>query len=472
MRRLTRYALLAVAAAGVLPTLPGEIPCCDLRYEVRPSASIGVVDVSLTITGFRGDSLILTRPSQRPLDGLLAQDPTIAGARPGRWDVVDGAPRWTFARPAYGWRDPIRVEYRLAITSEEPINAWSVGLDRGMLYAPGEALFLLPDMPLQAALHAPVRVEWKLPRGWEVVTGWGSESFHGIRRLVRTNVLAGALEVYHRHACGLSIELATSGDWAFEPREVVDDLAHLTCTARRRLGDPGVDRFAVTMVPARFPMTSGNRNGPHSVGIVHRLPDGARPSVRLLAHELVHLWQQYDAPLWFQEGVNDYMALRLGREAGLLDEAAYWGSLAAIEATYRSHPHRRDWSFETEIERAASFGPSDEYLAYRKGALVGLALDRELRLRTGGEIDVARLWREMNNLAAWGHVSWTAEEIADRAAALADGSLERFFGRFVHGTDDMPRASLMLANLPPLPEPDDEPRPLSVVAAFIQATLD
>lgn len=472
MRRPLRYTLLAVAAAGVLPTLPGEIPCCDLRYEVRPSATKGVVDVSLTITGFHGDSLILSRPSQRPLVGLLAQDPTIAGAGPGHWDVIDGAPRWAFERPTYGWRDPIRVEYRLAITSEEPVNAWSVGLDRDRLYAPGEALFLLPEMPLQAAIHAPVRVRWDLPRGWNVMTGWDSESFHGVRYLVRTNVLAGVLETHRREVCGLSIELATTGEWAFETRQIADDLASLACAARKRLGDPGVDRFAIAMVPARFPMTSGNRNGPHSVGIVHRLPDGSRPSVRLLAHELVHLWQQYDAPPWFQEGVNDYVALRLAHEAGLLDDATYGGSLAAIEATYRNHPHRRDWSFETELREAASFGPSDEYLAYRKGALVGLALDRELRLRTAGEIDIARLWREMNNLAAWGHVSWTADEIADRATTLADGSLERFFGRFVHGTDDVPRTRRMLASLPPLPEPDAESRPLSVVAAFIQATFD
>ncbi|MCK5439699.1 MAG: hypothetical protein KAI97_07130, partial [Gemmatimonadetes bacterium] len=332
--------------------------------------------------------------------------------------------------------------------------------------------FLTPEMPAQAAMHARVRVRWRLPREWEVVTGWDEYAFHGVRSLLRTNVLAGPVEHYQREACGLTVEFAAQGDWAFDRGELADDLAALTCATRRRLGDPGIDRLSVMLVPARFPMTSGNRNGPHAIGLVHRLPDGSRPSIRLLAHELVHLWQQYDAPLWFQEGVNDYLALRIAHEAELLDTEEYFGNLAAIDATYRANPQRRRWSFDDEAREAPAFGPSDEYLAYRKGAMVGLALDRELRMQTDGEIDVAVLWRDMNDLAVWGHVRWTADEIADRAAALVDSDVSPFFGRFVHGTTDLPRPKMLLADLPPLPEPRAERGGLGRVAAFIQATLD
>jgi predicted metalloprotease with PDZ domain len=472
MIRLGRYTLLAAVIVSLITTLPGEVPCCELSYEVRPNPDAGVVDVSLAVYGFDGDSLVLVRPSARPLVGLLAQDPEVKGTRGGRWDVVNGAPRWTFAQPERGWSNPIRIRYRLAITAERPVNAWSVGLDRDLLYAPAEALFLTPEMPAQAAMHAQVRVRWRLPREWEVVTGWDEYAFHGVRSLLRTNVLAGPVEHHQREACGLTVEFAAQGEWAFDRRELADDLAALTCATRRRLGDPGIDRLSVMLVPARFPMTSGNRNGPHAIGLVHRLPDGSRPSIRLLAHELVHLWQQYDAPLWFQEGVNDYLALRIAHEAELLDAEEYFGNLAAIDATYRANPQRRQWSFDDEAREAPAFGPSDEYLAYRKGAMVGLALDRELRMQTDGEIDVAVLWRDMNDLAVWGHVRWTANEIADRAAALVDSDVSPFFGRFVHGTADLPRPKMLLADLPPLPEPRAERGGLGRVAAFIQATLD
>jgi predicted metalloprotease with PDZ domain len=225
------------------------------------------------------------------------------------------------------------------------------------------------------------------------------------------------------------------------------------------------------MAPARFPVTSGNRNGPRAVGFIH-WNDGGPPTARLLAHEIVHLWQQFDAPAWFQEGVNDYLALRIAHEAGLVGDEALGEQLAEIHRAYRDNPHRQRWTFAEEQLAAKPFGTSDGYLAYRKGALVGLGLDRELRLRTNGRVDLAALWREMNGRTSWGHVRWTDEEIARRAAALVDGSMESFFGGYVEGTEEVPRPGILLADLPPLPPPAADRGRLGAVAAFLQATFD
>lgn len=471
MRNFVRLLLLSAGFAGLTTTLPGEIPCCELRYRIEPDPATGAVDVVLEIHGFDGDTLELARPSDRPLTGLLGSDPRVEGFRSTEWRLVEGAPRWRYPRPEAGWDDVVRVRYRLAITAERPLNAWSVGLDRTLLYAPAEALFLVPNMSEQAARHASVHVRWALPPDWEAFTGWSGDRFHGVRTLLKTNVLAGELSRHAVDACGMRIEVGVHGEWSSDPDEIVSDLGRLACAAIRRLGDPGVDRYAVTLVQARFPMTSGNRNGPRSIGIVHSVPDGAPPSVRLLAHELVHLWQKFDAPAWFQEGVNDYLALRLAREAGLYDETEYRAQLAAIDTIYRAHPMRDRWSFADEAREAPPFGSSDAYLAYRKGALVGLALDRELRLRTGGEIEVARLWREMNVRAGWGHVRWSDEDLARRAGALTGGTMDHFFERWVHGTDELGRPETMLATLPPLPPGADGPSGFGVVAAFFQTTL-
>jgi predicted metalloprotease with PDZ domain len=459
------------ALAGLATTLPGDVPCCDLRYRVRPDAASGVVDVTMEIQGFRGDSLVLLRQSARPLPGLLAEDPTVDGRAPATWSVVEGAPRWTYPTPAEGWPDRIRVRYRLAITAQRPLNAWAVALDRDLLYAPSEALFLVPAMPELTALHAPVRVAWDLPDEWEVFSGWSDESFRGTRTLLKTDILAGDIERHRASACGIEVELGIHGDWDFDTRAMTEDLGGLVCAARGRLGDPGVRRFAVMLVQARFPMTSGNRNGPHAIAFVHQVPGGEPPSTRLLAHELVHLWQRFDAPVWFQEGVNDYMALRLAREAHLLDEKAYMTHLASIDSVYRANPHRREWSFEREMEEAPPFGPSDEYLAYRKGALVGLALDRELRLRTGGQSDLAVLWRDMNARARFGLVAWSDDAIASYAAGLAGGSVDHFFDQWVRGTALLPDPKELVANLPDPPGPAPQRDTVSTLAAFVQTSF-
>lgn len=471
MLRLIRTLVLAGGLVGLTTTLPGEVPCCDLRYEVQPDPAAGVVNVTLTVHGFRGETLELVRPSSRPLVGLLSQDPVVEGVRRARWDLADGAPRWRYEEPPEGWSDPIRIEYRLAITAERPLNAWSVGLDRDLLYAPAEGLFMVPTMPEQAVQHAAIRVRWDLPQGWDVVTGWDRDAFYGVRPLIKTNVLAGEIERRQAYGCGMSVELGVHGEWDFDRTAMAEDLAALACAARHRLGAPSADRIVVTLVSARFPMTSGNRNGPTAIGFVHTLPDGTPPSTRLLAHEVVHLWQRYDAPPWFQEGVNDYMALRLAREAGLIDEEELAGQLAQIDSIYRHHPQSGIWSFADENRQAPQFGPSDGYLAYRKGAIVGLALDRELRLRTGGAADVALLWREMNERAGWGHVRWTDEDIASRAAALVSGSLGRFFSLYVGGAEPLPRPDELMTRLPPPPAPRPERRGLGAIAAFLQATF-
>ncbi len=471
MRRGTsilRALLLAAAVPVLATTLPGEVPCCELSYRVAPEPGEGGVAVELESPGFRGDTLVRTRPSARPLVGLLGKDPEVEGAERGQWGLAGGQPRWAFARPAEGWDSPIRVRYRLAITSHRPLNAWSVGLDDDMLYAPSEALFLLPSMAALAARNARVEVEWDLPRDWRSFTGWSEDVFYGTRQLLKTNILAGDIELHEASACGLDIDIAVYGEWTFDPGRIAGDMARLACAARYRLGPPRSDRYAVTLVPARFPMTSGNRNGPSAIGFVHLLPDGSPPPIRLLAHELVHQWQRFDAPMWFQEGVNDYMGLRLANEAGLIDDAELSSMLASIDAVYRSHPRMRDWTFADEQREAPPFGRSDESLGYRKGALVGLALDRELRLRTGGEIDLAALWRDMNRRTAWGHVRWTDEEIAERAAALARGSMSHFFGRWVNGTDVLAPPDRLLASLPPAPTPPSRPRGLGAIAAFLE----
>ena len=421
MRALLRTALLAAALAGLTTTLPGDVPCCDLRYTLRPDPANAAVEVELEIHGFLGDSLILQRPSTRPLVGLLNQDPKVDGVHRAHWSLVEGAPRWAFARPAQGWEDPIRVRYRLSIPAQRPLNAWSVGLDDNLLYAPAEGLFLTPSMAATAAENAPISVEWQLPDGWDAFSGWPGGSFRGTRTLLKTNVLAGEIGFYRASSCGIEVELGVHGQWTFPPDSLASDLSRLACAARERLGEPRAHRYAVTLVQARFPMTSGNRNGPHTIGFVHSVPGGTPPSTRLLAHELVHLWQRFDAPQWFQEGVNDYMAIRLAREADLLDDEGMLAQLSAIDSVYRAHPKRKTWSFAVEDENAPPHGPSDQYLSYRKGALVGLALDRELRLRTGGEADLAALWRDMNAQARWGRVQWSDDEIAGRAAKLAGG---------------------------------------------------
>ena len=82
MTRWLRSFVFLAALAGLATTLPGDVPCCELRYRLTPDPTGHAVEVTLEIRGFRGESLLMTRASSRPLPGLLGEDPLVDGGRP------------------------------------------------------------------------------------------------------------------------------------------------------------------------------------------------------------------------------------------------------------------------------------------------------------------------------------------------------------------------------------------------------
>lgn len=77
----------------------------------------------------------------------------------------------------------------------------------------------------------------------------------------------------------------------------------------------------------------------------------------------------------------------------------------------------------------------------------------------------------MNRRTSWGHVRWSDEEIAERAAALVGGSMEHFFTRWVFGTEMLAPPERLLAGLPHAPTPPSHPRGLGAIAAFLEFGL-
>ena len=115
--RRARALALAASVPIVVTTLPGDVPCCDLFYRVRPAPDAGDVVVTLEIRGFQGDTLVLTRPSARPLVGLLGQDPEVAGASRSGWEVHAGQPRWSYPRPGALLAQPAKGTFASASPS-------------------------------------------------------------------------------------------------------------------------------------------------------------------------------------------------------------------------------------------------------------------------------------------------------------------------------------------------------------------
>lgn len=187
-----------------------------------------------------------------------------------------------------------------------------------------------------------------------------------------------------------------------------------------------------------------------------------RRALSLIAHEFFHLWnvkrihpdmlgpfdytrEVHTHLLWAMEGFTSYYAALLLRRSGLYSVADYLELLAEDVKRYESQPGR----FVMDLARSSfdtwlgeyhpnADTPNRAISYYLKGSLVGLALDLDIRGRTGGQEsldDVLRLLFQRYGQYDRGFPEGVYQETAEE---VAGGSLAQFFGRYINGVDPLP----------------------------------
>jgi predicted metalloprotease with PDZ domain len=187
----------------------------------------------------------------------------------------------------------------------------------------------------------------------------------------------------------------------------------------------------------------------------------------LASHEYFHLWnikrirpaafspyrldrENYTRQLWLFEGVTSYYDDLALLRAGLIDVPAYLELLGrTLTSVYRSGGRRRQTLEEASFDAWIKFYRQDENAPnaivsyYGKGAMVALALDLELRLRTEGRCaldDLMRaLWAEYGD-AGQGLPEGTFERLAEEVSGVA---LEDFFRQSLRSSVDPPVGILL-----------------------------
>ena len=182
----------------------------------------------------------------------------------------------------------------------------------------------------------------------------------------------------------------------------------------------------------------------------------------LISHEYFHAWnvkrmkprefacydyarENHSALLWFFEGFTSYYDDLMLLRAGLIDAPGYLALLLKTINTVRATPGRSvhslaDASFEawTKFYRPDENTPNITVSYYAKGALVGLALDLQLR-EAGASLDalMRTLWKATNG----GPLD--EAQILQAVEAAAGSALARELSQWVHGTQDPPLQHLL-----------------------------
>jgi predicted metalloprotease with PDZ domain len=342
------------------------------------------------------------------------------------------------------------------------------------------------DRPCELEILAPAGEAY---RDWRVATAMqrhGAEPF-GFGRYLASNydelidhpVEMGRFDVVAFEAGAVPHAVAITGRHHADGERLAHDLARL-CQAQVDLfgGAPGsiapVDAylFQLLVVDDGFgglehrASTSlvAKRDGlpqPGAIGV----SDDYRSLLGLVSHEYFHTWnvkrikpaafvpydltrESFTSQLWAFEGITSYyddLMLLRSRVIGVGDYLELLGR--QISALLRTPGRERQSVAESSFDAWIKFYRQDDNAPnaivsyYVKGALIALALDLELRLRSAVTLDdvMRALWRRYGQTG----IGVPEDGVEAMAAELSGLDLGAFFRNYVHGTVELPLPLLL-----------------------------
>lgn len=188
---------------------------------------------------------------------------------------------------------------------------------------------------------------------------------------------------------------------------------------------------------------------------------GYRSFQSLVSHEFFHLWnvkrirpdalgpfdynqENYTRLLWVAEGITEYYGNLMLRRAGLISSEDYLNHLARQIEDFQNTPGREvmsaeEASFDSWIKfyRPDENSVNSQISYYDKGELLGLLLDLEIRRRSDNRKSLDDVMRYLYTEFFQKGRNFTPADFQKACEAMAGGSLEQFFARYVRGRDDL-----------------------------------
>jgi predicted metalloprotease with PDZ domain len=436
------------------------------EYEVEMQVpALGRDEVELVFPAWAPGSYMV-RDFVRHLTGLVVSDGAGRALPPGRVVRVDKQ-RWRIAAAGR----PFRVRYRIFAFEATVRTSF---LDDSHAYWNGSSLFFYVDGELRRRCEVTVALperRWRVATALPAVAGrrltYAAADFD---ELVDSPFEIGTHALHTFSVGRTQFELALYGRTNAEAARLVDILRRVVVATGKIFGGFPFRRYL--FIVHALQVGSGGLEHRASVtmdiaGLGFEDETGYIRFADLAAHEFFHAWnvkrihdaalgpfdytkESYTRLLWLFEGCTDYLAHVIILRARITCERQFLKMIAEDWPKYATRPGRNETSLE-ELSFEAwvkQYKPSENFTNravsyYEKGLWTAMALDLELRL-TG---DGARGLPEMLRLL-WDRFGRAGQPITDAdvraaAAAIAGRAMNRFFDRYVRGTDELPLPALL-----------------------------
>jgi predicted metalloprotease with PDZ domain len=322
------------------------------------------------------------------------------------------------------------------------------------------------------------RVATTLPRLTGAAWEYGAFEASGYEELIDHPVLMGTLAVAEFDACGTPHAIALAGRQDADIGRLGADLGRLCSWQIRFFGEPAPMSRYLFLVRLTGEGFGGLEHRSSSALVCHRndLPHPRRATLSreyrdflgLASHEYFHLWnvkrirpaefapydlgrEVYTRQLWILEGITSYYDDLALLRSGIIPVETYLELLGrTLTSVYRTAGRKRqtleEASFDAWIKyyRPDENSPNVQVSYYTKGAMVALALDLDVRLRTEGRVSLDDIMRVLwENHGRESGVPMQEGAFEDLAAEVSGLDLVEFFAHSLRSTVDPPVGILL-----------------------------
>jgi predicted metalloprotease with PDZ domain len=343
------------------------------------------------------------------------------------------------------WRNPLpggeELTLRYEILIHHDAGRWPFGWDEAA-YVKGESIFLTGKALFITAFdQGDIDVRFSLPERWQLVTPWesrGSRQFvlSGPVELTESAIMAGRFDERTVEIGSLEVDLAVGHSLPNAAELFEETLRSVLPEAAAVFGGSPEGRYVIAA--NREEAFTGGGAFPRSLSLLFQdspTLDNRPEWSHTMIHELLHLWigiaisppqdQQED---WFTEGVTDYLTNLVQVGNGLITEQTFWDRVADHDSKYQAA------AGDVPLRDAGRDKGRHYDLIYSGGLVTALALDVEMRVRSGGKAGVVDLLREMYRSHGLRGVPFTAGDVVDATERLAGIDMTSFFESHLYGT--------------------------------------
>jgi len=445
------------------PPRPDSAPA-PIGAVVRP-LDLGMHEIQVTLTlpaGAVDQGAVLALPAWTP-GSYLIRDYSRFLDRLRAWDQ-DGRPLALDKLDKQRWRldprsGPVTLAYRLFCND---LTVRTNHADPTHAHLVGAATFLYledQDRPYQVAFQ-----DW--PEGWRVACALPERDGAWVAAdhdtLVDSPFELGTFRMHRFSVRDCEFQLAVTGPHPGDEARILEGTRAVVAVCADLFGGLPLQRYLFLLTFS--PRTHG--------GLEHRdctslladpfqleKAEGYWDLFTLVAHEFLHVWnvkrmrdralgpfdyqrENLTRLLWFHEGCTSFMQYTVVLRAGMAPWAWVAKRLAVSWTDNTTRAGRREQSLEEASFDAwirhykpGEFTPNSTVSYYDKGALVAWMMDAELRLASGGEHGLDRMFTCLWN--RFGDGPLDDQDLRTAFRDLAGQDPEPFWDRYVRGTEEL-----------------------------------